>query len=48
MWKLRRVLAALDAQQGIELLIDRLKKAKSNTEFLMMIQKTSNIHLDDD
>ncbi|MDO5711431.1 MAG: transcription termination factor Rho, partial [Micrococcales bacterium] len=48
MWKLRRVLAALDTQQGIELLIDRLKKAKSNTEFLMMIQKTSNIHLDDD
>ncbi len=48
MWKLRRVLAALDTQQGIELLIDRLKKSKSNAEFLMTVQKTSNIHLDDD
>ena len=25
MWKLRRVLAALDNQQGIELLLDRLR-----------------------
>ncbi|WP_068434129.1 transcription termination factor Rho, partial [Piscicoccus intestinalis] len=48
MWKLRRVLAALDTQQGIELLIDRLKKSKSNVEFLMSVQKTSNIKLDDD
>ena len=48
MWKLRRVLAALDSQQGIELLIDRLKKSKSNVEFLMTVQKTSNINLDDD
>ncbi len=48
MWKLRRVLSALDAQQGIELLLDRLKKTKSNVEFLMVVQKTSNIHIDDD
>ncbi len=48
MWKLRRVLSALDAQQGIELLIDRLKKTKSNIEFLMMVQRGSNIHMDDD
>ena len=48
MWKLRRVLSALDAQQGIELLLNRLKKTKSNVEFLMVVQKTSNIHLDDD
>ncbi|WP_449727778.1 transcription termination factor Rho [Gephyromycinifex aptenodytis] len=48
MWKLRRVLAALDQQQGIELLVDRLKKTKSNAEFLMMIQQTSNIRLDDE
>ena len=41
MWKLRRVLAALDQQQGIELLIDRLKKTKSNVEFLMQVQQTS-------
>ena len=48
MWKLRRVLAALDNQQGIELLLDRLKKTASNTEFLMQVQQTSSIKLDDE
>ncbi|WP_050668876.1 transcription termination factor Rho [Luteipulveratus halotolerans] len=48
MWKLRRVLAALDSQQGIELLLDRLKKTKSNVEFLMQVQQTSSIKLDDE
>ncbi|WP_265444961.1 transcription termination factor Rho [Flexivirga meconopsidis] len=48
MWKLRRVLAALDSQQGIELLLDRLKKTASNTEFLMQVQQTSSIKLDDE
>ncbi|MBO1767571.1 transcription termination factor Rho [Allobranchiibius sp. GilTou38] len=48
MWKLRRVLAALDPQQGIELLLDRLKKTRSNTEFLMQVQQTSSIKLDDE
>ncbi|TWE07988.1 transcription termination factor Rho [Rudaeicoccus suwonensis] len=48
MWKLRRVLAALDNQQGIELLLDRLKKTHSNTEFLMQVQQTSSIKLDDE
>ncbi|MBD2758318.1 transcription termination factor Rho [Yimella sp. cx-573] len=48
MWKLRRVLAALDQQQGIELLLDRLKKTKSNVEFLMQVQQTSSIKLDDE
>jgi transcription termination factor Rho len=48
MWKLRRVLAALDQQQGIELLIDRLKKTKSNVDFLMQVQQTSSIHVDDE
>ncbi|OLP72477.1 transcription termination factor Rho, partial [Salmonella enterica subsp. enterica serovar Javiana] len=43
MWKLRRVLAALDQQQGIELLIDRLKKTRSNPEFLMQVQQTSSL-----
>jgi transcription termination factor Rho len=47
-WKLRRVLSALDQQQGIELLIDRLKKSKSNVEFLMQVQKTSSIQMDED
>jgi transcription termination factor Rho len=48
MWKLRRVLAALDQQQGIELLIDRIKKTKSNIEFLMQVQQNSSIRIDDE
>ena len=48
MWKLRRVLAALDTQQGVELLIDRLKKTKTNYEFLTQVAQTSSIKLDDD
>ncbi len=46
MWKLRRVLAALDSQQSIELLLDRLRKTKSNFEFLSQVQQTSAIRLD--
>lgn len=40
-WKLRRVLHALEQQQAIELLQDKMKKTKSNAEFLMQIQKTT-------
>lgn len=40
-WKLRRVLHALDQQQAIELLLDKMKQTKSNGEFLMQIQKTT-------
>ncbi|MCD0482942.1 transcription termination factor Rho [Streptacidiphilus sp. ASG 303] len=40
-WKLRRVLHALDQQQAIELLLDRMKKTGSNGEFLMQIAKTT-------
>jgi transcription termination factor Rho len=40
-WKLRRVLHALDQQQAMELLLDRMKKTKSNAEFLMTIQKST-------
>ena len=39
--KLRRVLHALDPQQAIDLLLDRLKKTRSNVEFLMQIAKTT-------
>ncbi|MDQ1666633.1 MAG: transcription termination factor Rho [Actinomycetota bacterium] len=39
-WKLRRVLHALDMQQALELLLDRMKKTTSNAEFLMQVQKT--------
>src|SRR5690606_38978 len=39
--KLHRVLHALDSQQAIDLLIDRLKKSKTNIEFLMQISKST-------
>ncbi|SOC52807.1 transcription termination factor Rho [Ornithinimicrobium cerasi] len=48
MWKLRRVLAALDSQASIELLLDRLRKTKHNYEFLTQVQQTSSIKLDDE
>jgi len=40
-WKLRRVLHALDTQQSIELLLNKLKETKSNFEFLLQVQKTT-------
>ncbi|KQV23728.1 MULTISPECIES: transcription termination factor Rho [unclassified Kitasatospora] len=40
-WKLRRVLHALDSQQAMELLLDKLKQTKSNAEFLMQIAKNT-------
>jgi transcription termination factor Rho len=40
-WKLRRVLHALDSQQALELLISKMKETKSNAEFLLQIQKTT-------
>ena len=40
-WKLRRVLSALDHQQALELLLERLKKSSTNIEFLMSVQKTT-------
>ncbi len=39
-WKLRRVLSGLDSLQGLEMLLDRLRKTGSNAEFLMAITKT--------
>ena len=39
-WKLRRVLHALDTQQALELLLDRMKRTKSNAEFLLQVQQT--------
>ncbi|MFI5735620.1 transcription termination factor Rho [Kribbella sp. NPDC051587] len=40
-WKLRRVLSALDGQAALELLIGKLKESKSNIEFLMQVNKTT-------
>jgi len=42
-WKLRRVMGALEPQQSIELLLDRLKQTRSNAEFLMQVQKTTPV-----
>ncbi|MDT4912132.1 MAG: transcription termination factor Rho [Pseudonocardiales bacterium] len=39
--KLRRVLHALDSQQALDLLLDRLRKTHTNMEFLMQIAKTT-------
>jgi transcription termination factor Rho len=40
-WKLRRVLLALEPGAALELLIDRLKTTKSNPEFLAEVAKSS-------
>jgi transcription termination factor Rho len=40
-WKLRRVLHALDPQQAMELLQSKLRETKSNYEFLLQVQKTT-------
>jgi transcription termination factor Rho len=40
-WKLRRVLSALDGQQALELLLEKLRQTKSNVEFLMQVNKTT-------
>jgi transcription termination factor Rho len=40
-WKLRRVLHALEPQQAIELLLTKLRDTKTNLEFLMQVQKTT-------
>jgi transcription termination factor Rho len=40
-WKLRRVMGALDSQQAIELLLDRVKQTRSNAEFLMQVAKNT-------
>ncbi len=40
-WKLRRVLSALEGQQALELLLNKLKSTKTNIEFLMQVNKTT-------
>jgi transcription termination factor Rho len=41
-WKLRRVLTNLEGTQGLELLVERLRKSKTNYEFLLQVQKTTS------
>ena len=40
-WKLRRVLHALEGPPALELLIDKMKSTKSNNQFLIQIQKSN-------
>jgi transcription termination factor Rho len=40
-WQLRRVLHALEPQQALEVLMERMKGTKSNAEFLLHVQKTT-------
>ncbi|GAB4083754.1 transcription termination factor Rho [Myceligenerans cantabricum] len=47
-YKLRRVMGALDTQQATELLLGKLKEHKSNVEFLMEVQKTTPGKLTDE
>jgi transcription termination factor Rho len=35
------VLHALDSQQALELLMEQMRKTKSNAEFLLQVQKTT-------
>ena len=43
MVKLRRLLGALDDQQAINLLLDQLRKTRTNIEFLMQVAKNTAI-----
>jgi transcription termination factor Rho len=40
-WKLRRVLSALDGQQALELLLEKLRSTSNNMEFLLQVNKTT-------
>ncbi|MFP3714390.1 transcription termination factor Rho [Puerhibacterium sp. TATVAM-FAB25] len=46
-YKLRRVLGALDQQHAIELLLGKLKDTRTNVEFLLEVQKTTPSSLSD-
>jgi transcription termination factor Rho len=40
-WKLRRLLATMDTDASLQLLIDKLRATKSNAQFLQMIAKSN-------
>ncbi|MFK4730231.1 transcription termination factor Rho [Agromyces mediolanus] len=42
-WKLRRALAGLEPQQALEAVLGRLKETQSNTEFLLLMQKSAPV-----
>ncbi len=41
MWKLRRVLRTLEPEKALDLLLTRLRKSRTNAEFLKTVQSTS-------
>ncbi len=41
LWKLRRVLSGLETQAALELMLNRLRKTRTNAEFLLQVQKTT-------
>ncbi|MDP9405748.1 MAG: transcription termination factor Rho, partial [Actinomycetota bacterium] len=43
-WKLRRVLHALEGNSAVELLIDKIRATRSNNQFLLQIQKSNLQH----
>ncbi|MDQ4092955.1 MAG: transcription termination factor Rho [Actinomycetota bacterium] len=45
--KLRRVLSGLETQQAIDVLLDRLRKTRTNIEFLMQVSKSAAGNGDD-
>ncbi|MGH3900403.1 MAG: transcription termination factor Rho [Pseudonocardiaceae bacterium] len=45
--KLRRVLSGLESQQAIDVLLDRLRKSRTNIEFLMQVSKSAAGNGDD-
>ncbi|PZR52091.1 transcription termination factor Rho [Xylanimonas oleitrophica] len=47
-YKLRRLLGALDQQAAIELLLGKLKETRTNVEFLLQVQKTTPAAFADD
>nr|WP_308198813.1 transcription termination factor Rho [Agromyces sp. C10] len=42
-WKLRRALAGLEPQQALEAVLGRLRETQSNTEFLLLMQKSAPV-----
>jgi transcription termination factor Rho len=40
-WKLRRLLSSMDTEAGLQLLIDKLRATRSNSQFLQMISKSN-------
>ena len=40
-WRLRRVMGALDVQSAADLLLGKMRETTSNAEFLMTVQKTT-------